>query len=83
MLHESGTSADIHRAMVTRPKRPHRTTLSLTEFERDLINQARGDTGWSKFIREAALARAAWELGQRSAEPVKTLRQTVERLRAQ
>lgn len=63
--------------------RPSRTPVELTEFERWFIDQARGDTNLGKYIREAALARAAYELGQRSDDPGRTILSIIKRLRGE
>jgi hypothetical protein len=63
--------------------RPPRTPVELTQFERELIDRARGDTPLGKYVREAALARAAYELGRRGAEPGVTILSIIKRLRAE
>jgi hypothetical protein len=58
-----------------------RTPISFSDYERDLLDRARGRTKITQYIREAAVARAAYELGQRSADPGKTIREIIDRLR--
>lgn len=61
--------------------RPSRTPVELNAYEREVIDEARGGYPLGRYMREAALARAAYELGRRGAPPGRHLAAIIAALR--